>query len=189
MFSELLHLYVEKGNEYIIQHMTKIRESILQGKSARVMETQNRSLRIDWEKERGFCGLEKKTAVKTYELCTLQCSRCLHGFSIERYSSHCIRWFTQKHLPKQPSLRWRHEHSHTPARCSIEHSLRGTWSIDHAKFLLFSFTVRLSIDYVGFVRWLRVFDFEFSSYPRSEKLFGSLLLSNNCGNIKKKPLS
>ena len=87
---QLLQLYVEKGNEYVVEHMTKIRESILRGKAARVMETQGRSLHIDWEEEKGFCGLRKKIAIKTYELCTLQCFQCPSGFCSmgETYGIH-----------------------------------------------------------------------------------------------------
>ncbi len=72
---------MEKGNEYIVQHMTKIREAIRQDKQARVMETQHRTLRVNWEDERGLCGLKKKEAMKTYELCDLHCLQCPHGFA------------------------------------------------------------------------------------------------------------
>jgi len=50
---QLLRLYAEKSDKYLVHHMTKIRESILEGKNARVMETQERTLRTDWDQERG----------------------------------------------------------------------------------------------------------------------------------------
>jgi hypothetical protein len=73
---QLLNLYRDKSDEYLAQHMTKIRESIRQRKQPRVMETQQRRLRVNWENEVGFCGLTKKTALKTRELCTDQCYTC-----------------------------------------------------------------------------------------------------------------
>ena len=72
---QLLELYRDKSNQYFVQHMTKIRESIRQNKNPRVMETQRRSLRVDWRNEVGFCGLTKKLATQTRELCTDQCAR------------------------------------------------------------------------------------------------------------------
>jgi len=77
---QLLELYVEKGNEYTVQHMTKIREAIRQGKQARIMTTQRRTLRVNWEDELGLCGFKKKDAIHTYEMCNLQCLRCPYGF-------------------------------------------------------------------------------------------------------------
>lgn len=53
---ELIKLYVKGENDYSIQHMTKIRESIRQRKQPRVMETQKRRLKIDWGNEVGLCG-------------------------------------------------------------------------------------------------------------------------------------
>jgi hypothetical protein len=78
---QLLRLYAEQGAQYMVQHMTKIRESILQGKNSRVMETQERTLRVKWEQERGLCGLGKRDAIKSYELCDLKCFQCPYGFS------------------------------------------------------------------------------------------------------------
>lgn len=76
---QLLQLYADKGSEYVIQHMTKIRESVRQQKQARVMETQKRRLRVDWENERGLCGLPKKDAIGQFELCNLRCFACAHS--------------------------------------------------------------------------------------------------------------
>jgi hypothetical protein len=77
---QLLELYVDKSDEYFAQHMTKIRESIRQNKQPRVMETQQRHLRVNWEEEVGFCGLTKKTALETRELCTDQCYTCPYSW-------------------------------------------------------------------------------------------------------------
>src|SRR5208282_1087086 len=73
---QLLQLYAKKDNAYIVRHMVKIRESVLQQKNARVVETQRRTLRTDWDEERGLCALKKREAIKTYELCSLQCFQC-----------------------------------------------------------------------------------------------------------------
>ncbi|MCJ7759799.1 hypothetical protein MUP59_01485, partial [Candidatus Bathyarchaeota archaeon] len=66
---QVLKMYAEKTNEYITQHMVKIREGIRQGKQPRVMEIQSRTLKVDWEKEVGLCGHVKKEALKGFELC------------------------------------------------------------------------------------------------------------------------
>jgi hypothetical protein len=76
---QLLELYARKDNEYIAEHMTKIRESIRQQKQPRVMETQKRGLHVDWENERGLCGLPKKDAITNFELCNLRCFTCAHS--------------------------------------------------------------------------------------------------------------
>ncbi len=73
---ELLRLYQDKSNEYLSKHMTKIKEAIRQGKRARVMEEQTRRVKIDWDEERGLCGLKIKDAFKQTELCTKNCSNC-----------------------------------------------------------------------------------------------------------------
>ena len=75
---ELLRLYRDKDTRYLIQHMTKIRESIRQRKSPRVMETQHRRLWVNWEDEIGLCGLKKKEAVKKMELCCDNCFLCAY---------------------------------------------------------------------------------------------------------------
>jgi len=72
---QLLELYVEKGNEYIVEHMVKIKEAIRQGKQPRVMETQRRHLKVDWSKEIRPCGLSMNEALKKMELC---CGNCFH---------------------------------------------------------------------------------------------------------------
>ena len=78
-FYELLRLYRDKDTRYLIQHMTKIRESIRQRKSPRVMETQHRRIRVNWEDEVGLCELKKKEAVKKMELCCDNCFLCAYG--------------------------------------------------------------------------------------------------------------
>jgi hypothetical protein len=77
---QLLELYRDKSDEYLAQHMTKIRESIRQRKQPRVMETQQRRLRVNWENEVGFCGLTKTIALETQELCTDQCYNCPYSW-------------------------------------------------------------------------------------------------------------
>ena len=78
---QLLQLYADQGNEYIIEHMTKIRESIRQQKQPRVMEIQKRRLRVDWRKERGLCGLSKEKAIRQFEMCDLKCFTCTYAQS------------------------------------------------------------------------------------------------------------
>jgi hypothetical protein len=73
---QLLQLYADKGTEYVTQHMTKIRESIRQQKQPRVMESQTRRLWINWENERGLCGLPRKDAITQFELCNGKCFMC-----------------------------------------------------------------------------------------------------------------
>lgn len=75
---DLLKLYRDKSNEYPTKHMTKIKESIRQRKQPRVMETQKRKLKINWENEVGLCGLKKKDAIKEKELCCLNCFNCAY---------------------------------------------------------------------------------------------------------------
>ncbi len=74
--TQMLELYRDKKNDYICQHMTKIRESLRQKKNPRVMETLTRGIRVNWNLEVGFCGIPKKQAVKTMELCSEQCYNC-----------------------------------------------------------------------------------------------------------------
>jgi len=75
---QLLELYVEKGNEYIVDHMVKIKEAFRQGKQARVMETQKRHLKVDWNKEIRPCGLSLNEALKKLELCCSNCFQCAY---------------------------------------------------------------------------------------------------------------
>lgn len=76
---ELLKLYKDKSNEYLSKHMTKIKESIRQGKRARVMETRPRRLGINWENEIMPCGLSTKEALKQKELCVApRCYECAY---------------------------------------------------------------------------------------------------------------
>lgn len=77
-FYELLRLYRDKDTRYLIQHMTKIRESIRQKKQPRVMETQHRRLWVNWEDEVGLCGLKKKDAMKKMEMCCDNCFLCAY---------------------------------------------------------------------------------------------------------------
>jgi len=60
--------------------MTKIRESIKQGKNPRVYETQKRRLKVNWEDEVGLCRYQKKIAAKKMELCTDQCFNCPYSW-------------------------------------------------------------------------------------------------------------
>ena len=64
---QLLELYVEKGNEYIVDHMVKIKETFRQGKQPMVMETQRRHLKVDWSKEIRPCGLSMNEALNKME--------------------------------------------------------------------------------------------------------------------------
>lgn len=76
----LLELYANKGTEYIVKHMTKIKESLRQRKQPRVMETRKRHVRIDWNKETRImpCGLTKKEARGQKELCSGNCATCAY---------------------------------------------------------------------------------------------------------------
>ena len=76
---QLLELYVEKSNEYTVQHMVKIREAIRQSKQARVMETQVRHIGLNWKNEYGFCGQLKNQALTQIESCTNNCFMCAHS--------------------------------------------------------------------------------------------------------------
>jgi hypothetical protein len=76
---QLLELYVDKGNEYTVQHMVKIREAIRQSKRARVMETQMRHIAVTWENEYGLCGQPKSQAVVHIDSCTDNCFTCAHS--------------------------------------------------------------------------------------------------------------
>ncbi|HUU88011.1 MAG TPA: DNA polymerase [Candidatus Glassbacteria bacterium] len=76
---QLLELYVEKGNEYIVDHMVKIKEALRQGKQPRVMESQKRHLKIDWSKEIRPCGLSMNVALKKMELCVGSCFQCAYS--------------------------------------------------------------------------------------------------------------
>jgi RNA binding exosome subunit len=75
---QLLELYVEKGNEYLVQHMTKIREAIRQHKQPRVMETLKRHIKVDWECEVKPCGYPLNEALKEVELCCGNCFQCAY---------------------------------------------------------------------------------------------------------------
>lgn len=75
---QLLELYVEKGNEYIVKHMVKVREAIRQKKQPRVMETQKRHINVDWNREIRPCGVPLEKAVKTMELCCGNCFQCAY---------------------------------------------------------------------------------------------------------------
>ena len=76
---ELLKLYRDKSNEYLSKHMTKTREAIRQNKQARIMETRPRRLGINWDEERGKCGLKVKDAFRQMDLCTTNCSNCAYA--------------------------------------------------------------------------------------------------------------
>ncbi|MCJ7455711.1 DNA polymerase [Candidatus Bathyarchaeota archaeon] len=76
---QLLELYVEKGTEYPVPHMVKIREAIRQSKQARVMETQRRHIGVNWENEYGFCGQRKAQAMIYTDSCTDNCFTCAHN--------------------------------------------------------------------------------------------------------------
>lgn len=76
---QLLELYVEKGNQYIVQHMVKIREAIRQNKQPRVMETQVRHIGVNWENEYGQCGQPKSQAIAHTDSCTDNCFTCAHS--------------------------------------------------------------------------------------------------------------
>ena len=76
---QLLELYVEKGNEYIVEHMVKIKEALRQGKQPRVMETQKRHLKVDWNKEIRPCGITLDEALKTMKLCNGNCFSCAYA--------------------------------------------------------------------------------------------------------------
>lgn len=58
--------------------MTKIREAIKERKQTRIMEKQTKTLRIEWEKERGLCGIPKRQVIVQNELSTQQCFLCAH---------------------------------------------------------------------------------------------------------------
>ena len=75
---QLLELYVEKGNEYLVQHMVKIREAIRQHKQPRVMETLTRHIKVDWEQEVKPCGYPMNEALKEVELCCGNCFQCTY---------------------------------------------------------------------------------------------------------------
>jgi hypothetical protein len=59
--------------------MTKIREAIRQKKQARIIETQTRSINVNWEKEKGICGISKEIAIKTMEMCNQNCFLCAYA--------------------------------------------------------------------------------------------------------------
>jgi len=73
---QLLELYVDKGNEYIVDHMVKIKEAVRQGKQPRIMETQKRHLNVDWGNQIRSCGLPINEASKTMGLCCGNCFFC-----------------------------------------------------------------------------------------------------------------
>ncbi len=77
---QLLDLYVKGEADYSYRHMNKIRESLIQHKTPRVMEEGRRSLKIDWKEERGFCGMLKHEAMRTKELCNGCCFTCAYSY-------------------------------------------------------------------------------------------------------------
>jgi len=76
----LLNLYTNRGTEYIVEHMNKIKESLRQRKQPRVMETRKRHVRVNWKEEKQImpCGLAKKEAMKQKELCNGDCATCAY---------------------------------------------------------------------------------------------------------------
>jgi len=76
---QLLELYIEKGNEYVVQHMVKTREAIRQNKQARVMEAQTRHIGVDWKTEYGLCGQPKNQAITYVDSCVENCFNCAHN--------------------------------------------------------------------------------------------------------------
>jgi len=79
LLRQLLELYVEKGNDYIVQHMVKIREAIKQNKRPRIMETQTRHIGVNWETEYGLCGHPRAEAVVRMDSCSDNCFLCAHN--------------------------------------------------------------------------------------------------------------
>jgi hypothetical protein len=75
---DMLRLYAESSNMYHINHMNKIRESLKQNKQPRIMERQKRIIRINWEDERGFCGMKKGQAIISYDMCNDNCFTCAY---------------------------------------------------------------------------------------------------------------
>lgn len=51
----MFELYALKGTEYIVRHMTKIKESMKQRKQPRIMETRRRHMRVDWKRRSKSC--------------------------------------------------------------------------------------------------------------------------------------
>lgn len=76
---QLLSLYKNKNVSYDFKHMTKIRESLKQKKYPRVMEHGIRSIHVEWKDEKGLCGLRKEEALKSLEMCSLNCFSCAHS--------------------------------------------------------------------------------------------------------------
>lgn len=76
----LLNLYTNRGTEYIVEHMNKIKESLRQRKQPRVMETRKRHVRVNWKEEKQImpCGLSKRKALKQKELCNGNCRTCAY---------------------------------------------------------------------------------------------------------------
>jgi hypothetical protein len=60
--------------------MNKIRESLKQHKTPRIMEDIKRSIAINWYDERGTCGLPKRQAMRERELCTGSCFTCAYSY-------------------------------------------------------------------------------------------------------------
>lgn len=58
--------------------MVKIKEAIRQGKQPRIMETQKRHLKVDWNKEITPCRLDINEALKEMELCCGNCFPCAY---------------------------------------------------------------------------------------------------------------
>jgi hypothetical protein len=77
---QLLELYVNEETDYFTKHMNKIRESLKQHKTPRIMEDIKRSIAINWYDERGTCGLPKRQAMRERELCTGSCFTCAYSY-------------------------------------------------------------------------------------------------------------
>jgi RNA binding exosome subunit len=76
---QLLALYKDKNTIYDFKHMTKIRESLSRHKYPRIMEHGIRTIKVDWKKERGLCGVPKEKALHSLEMCNLDCFTCAHN--------------------------------------------------------------------------------------------------------------
>ena len=75
---DLLRLYQQRKNDYFFMHMTKMKEAIRQRKQPRVMEKRKGKIGVDWETEKGLCGLLIKKALKVKDMCTGICITCAH---------------------------------------------------------------------------------------------------------------
>jgi len=50
-----------------------------QKKYPRIMERGIRTIKVDWKQEMGLCGVPKEKALKTLEMCNLDCFTCAHS--------------------------------------------------------------------------------------------------------------